>query len=330
MLEYAHWQQQKWLKEQANKYSSGLKTAPLLGLLSESMSTTKFDALIADLSKALTATIYRKYHAVASKSHLCDRMMMVTAGRAHIASFQQDISIGECVGFTCLIAHKWAEVVVALENVECLEITRDIFKEILGRHGAYEKMVFLTLCTLHPKAMPTNAVRRCYHQLGGLNTPPLYPVNKYSWRVNFAPEKAQPGDPPPKVKQTQRTKRAAEKTAQLAALRRPPTAVPAPTADDTEYEEPDSPTGSSGTEEAIVSLQHRLRMLAPSTRISSSSGRSSTNGDGKGLLRRKNRPRTAIAVAAVASLHAARRTAEGKPHAPPILHSAKMFAATAP
>eukprot|EP00662_Eupelagonemidae_sp_cell21_P026746 gene26746-66004_t len=47
---------------------------------------------------------------------------------------------GECMGFTCVVPHRWARMAVSQEIVECLELPRSEYEKFLHQIGAYARV----------------------------------------------------------------------------------------------------------------------------------------------------------------------------------------------
>ena len=184
MMQQTAIQQQAWLQEQACKYNEWVRNTPLLCLLN--LDLHLWELLMSDLSDAFTPRVSPKYTAVVSHSQLCDKLIIITAGKAMVRDEDAEVVVGECIGFSCLIPHKWIAPVIAHESVECLELPCDTYRKILEKHGVYKKVLYYTKCMLHPVAMPKEDVTYVLRSLQGIRTPPLYPVNRVcSWGFFF-------------------------------------------------------------------------------------------------------------------------------------------------
>eukprot|EP01062_Namystynia_karyoxenos_P069338 TRINITY_DN6484_c0_g2_i1.p1 TRINITY_DN6484_c0_g2~~TRINITY_DN6484_c0_g2_i1.p1 ORF type:complete len:1130 (+),score=280.23 TRINITY_DN6484_c0_g2_i1:18-3407(+) len=128
---------------------------------------------LADVRRALTPRCCRAGEPILSSADICDRLMVITRGRALVqqnrSAEKQWVHVGECIGFTCLAEHRWAHAVLAQELCDIWELPRGRLAQILQQHGVRGRAAALTKrLLLSDLDRPPCNVTQC--------TPPLYPT----------------------------------------------------------------------------------------------------------------------------------------------------------
>lgn len=84
------------------------------------------------LLQELSSVVYPINSTITSSSEACDRLIIPVRGRARVSSRNQDLRIGEAIGFTCLRPHRWKYHIFAVEAVQTLELRASRYREILA------------------------------------------------------------------------------------------------------------------------------------------------------------------------------------------------------
>jgi len=113
----------------------------------------------------------------------CDRMIILLKGKVRVGNDMM-LTVGECIGYTCVIPHRWAQTALTLDIVEVLELKRDVYRNFLKRHGLLHDVVEDVKTLLFPRAFPRERVAALHASIGHNKSPILYPVS-YSDEVNL-------------------------------------------------------------------------------------------------------------------------------------------------
>eukprot|EP01065_Artemidia_motanka_P026798 TRINITY_DN32034_c0_g1_i1.p1 TRINITY_DN32034_c0_g1~~TRINITY_DN32034_c0_g1_i1.p1 ORF type:complete len:1016 (+),score=219.08 TRINITY_DN32034_c0_g1_i1:389-3049(+) len=101
----------------------------------------------ADIRRALEPKCYSQRDHITSSSDICDRLLVMTRGRAVVQQNRHErkqfLHTGEFVGFTCLAEHRWLHAVVAQEACDVWELPRTKLAKILKQHGVLQKTLAL-------------------------------------------------------------------------------------------------------------------------------------------------------------------------------------------
>eukprot|EP01065_Artemidia_motanka_P013177 TRINITY_DN17268_c0_g1_i2.p1 TRINITY_DN17268_c0_g1~~TRINITY_DN17268_c0_g1_i2.p1 ORF type:complete len:625 (+),score=195.41 TRINITY_DN17268_c0_g1_i2:42-1916(+) len=91
--------------------------------------------------------VYSSGDIMCTRSQVANRIIVVTRGKA----FVQDggpksamLCIGEAIGYTCLLVHRWLHPVVAVSNVDTWELRRSDFIRFLQQRRLWTEMVRMT------------------------------------------------------------------------------------------------------------------------------------------------------------------------------------------
>eukprot|EP01065_Artemidia_motanka_P015505 TRINITY_DN19289_c0_g1_i1.p1 TRINITY_DN19289_c0_g1~~TRINITY_DN19289_c0_g1_i1.p1 ORF type:complete len:1115 (+),score=230.43 TRINITY_DN19289_c0_g1_i1:67-3345(+) len=128
---------------------------------------------LSDVRRALEPRCYKARDILISSSQICDRLLVLTRGRAfvqqNVREEKQFLHVGEVIGFTCLAEHRWRHAVVACEPCDVWELPRTRLAEILKQHGCLSKALALTrkLLTADPSRPPCDVSQ---------HTPSMFPV----------------------------------------------------------------------------------------------------------------------------------------------------------
>ena len=133
-------------KMRAFSTSSIVRSVPLLrDLLVNDTQVNELAALFT--SRRIPAT-----DMIVHASDTCDRLLCVTRGAARTVGTPTPyhLCIGDTIGFTCLLCHRWQHSVKAVEEVRVVELLRTKLYEYLQHHGLYSKMLELTIQLMQP------------------------------------------------------------------------------------------------------------------------------------------------------------------------------------
>eukprot|EP00756_Hemistasia_phaeocysticola_P045062 Hpha_TRINITY_DN18831_c0_g1::TRINITY_DN18831_c0_g1_i1::g.26298::m.26298 len=150
MMQEARWQRQTQLATQQNLFKDCVRRIPFLG------SICPREAM-RGLVRLFEARVCKPMSVLCSTSSLADKVIIVYKGRVRVG----DHGIwrkGECAGHTCLIPHRWAEIAVTLDVVECLEIGIHLYEEFLKIQELYHVMLEWIKRLLFPLAFPAEEV----------------------------------------------------------------------------------------------------------------------------------------------------------------------------
>jgi CRP-like cAMP-binding protein len=94
-----------------------------------------------DLLEALAphwvSQLYSKGECLFYKSDMCDKMVIIMRGNAKLldapqtSSFGNGMTTGECVGYTCLLEHRWQYSAMATEVTEAISLPREKLMETI-------------------------------------------------------------------------------------------------------------------------------------------------------------------------------------------------------
>ena len=140
-----------------------------LPLLPKSTSSALFRLLLQEL----TSVVYPVNSTITSSSEACDRLIIPVRGRARISSRNQDLRIGEAIGFTCLRPHRWKFHVFAVEAVQTLEIRAARYRDILSNTSVLKFVEDCVDGLLFPNVFPASfsAAIATMHEL---QNPPMF------------------------------------------------------------------------------------------------------------------------------------------------------------
>ena len=156
------------------------------------------DAAVADIVNAMAPRILNSPDLIATTAEACNRRVILTRGAALVRNnagvSSQRFHLNECIGYTCLVEHRWLHAVVALEPVDIWELPRDTYRRILSKHGLLADVVGATLHLMQPML---RRPRRCERMepfvlrlpqpntIPGLRTPNLHPTTLENTNAEF-------------------------------------------------------------------------------------------------------------------------------------------------
>jgi hypothetical protein len=143
MLEASREQQMKALSQQQIRFRAFISSIPILGTY---LSVDQFTAL----SFLFEGRVYPTHSVILSKSAMCDRVIILTKGAVKFNDCKDEWGIGESVGYTCLLPHRWALTAIAIEQCECIELSRKFLEAFLHDIGKYEEAKKISEALLYP------------------------------------------------------------------------------------------------------------------------------------------------------------------------------------
>ena len=135
-----------------------------------------------DLVSKFVPKVYKPRYVICSTAHFADRIIILTKGTVRVGT-DGEWAHGECVGYTCIVPHRWSQRCMTNEIVEVLELRLSDYEEFLRTHGIYQRMLTLVTALLFPRASREEDVTQALVQTQSLKTPIMYPVS-LSYRVN--------------------------------------------------------------------------------------------------------------------------------------------------
>jgi len=136
-----------------------------------------------DLASKFQARVYKPRHVICSTAHFADRIIFLTKGSVRIGDSGGEWAFGECIGYTCLVPHRWAQTCITNEIVEVLELPLLEYEAFLRKHSVYDKILQLTYALLFPRASREEDVSEALEHIKNLKTPTMYPIS-LGYRIN--------------------------------------------------------------------------------------------------------------------------------------------------
>jgi len=109
--------------------------------------------LCAALAAHFKARVYNARDVICSTAEYVDKIIILSRGRALIRDKRHPAhywAIGEAVGYPCLVQHRWAFPVVAIDPVDAWVLDRGVFCDFLRSHHLYAALLHITQMLLQP------------------------------------------------------------------------------------------------------------------------------------------------------------------------------------
>eukprot|EP00759_Apiculatamorpha_spiralis_P003685 PhF_6_TR11715/c1_g1_i4/m.19092 len=129
-----------------------------------------------ELLEKFQARVYRPHHIVASTAHYCDKLIILTKGHIRVGE-NETFVIGECVGYSCVVPHRWSQTLKATSIVELLELPVEIWVEFLKKHKIHDRMVQIITALAFPRASDEDIVSDAWNRISKYKTPILFPMS---------------------------------------------------------------------------------------------------------------------------------------------------------
>eukprot|EP00756_Hemistasia_phaeocysticola_P051300 Hpha_TRINITY_DN26473_c0_g1::TRINITY_DN26473_c0_g1_i1::g.34033::m.34033 len=108
---------------------------------------------VSEICTRFTPAVYSAGDIVCTRSEAADRVIILTRGKAFVADGgpkRRMLAIGEGIGYTCLIVHRWLHAVVASSNVDTWELPRNAYIKFLKNHKLWKDMLHMTYLLMQP------------------------------------------------------------------------------------------------------------------------------------------------------------------------------------
>ena len=169
MLQRAHAAHAEWQNHAKTRYREFISNIPML----KEHATA---ALIDELLTYFQPRVFPVHSTIVTVSEVASRVVIPTRGKGRLTSGSVDLAIGEAIGFTCLIPHRWLFHAVALETVETIELGYEKYAQILKKHDVFAPLKQLTLGLLYPRCYP-DAYQRVVAMVRSCRNPPCFPTS---------------------------------------------------------------------------------------------------------------------------------------------------------
>eukprot|EP01062_Namystynia_karyoxenos_P007951 TRINITY_DN127_c0_g3_i1.p1 TRINITY_DN127_c0_g3~~TRINITY_DN127_c0_g3_i1.p1 ORF type:complete len:1560 (+),score=336.76 TRINITY_DN127_c0_g3_i1:80-4681(+) len=124
-------------------------------------------SLAAQLADLFAPRVFSAGDIICTRSEMCDRIIIATRGKATVQDGgpeRRHLALGEAVGYTCLLEHRWIHPIVAVNCVDIWEIRRGALTRFLRQHGLYGEVLRMSILILQPyiesRFLPSATVRR--------------------------------------------------------------------------------------------------------------------------------------------------------------------------
>lgn len=129
-------------------------------------------AAASEMMAMFVPNVYKSMTIICSTSENCDRVLLLLKGSAQVDTCEW--KVGEFIGYSCVLSHRWSRSVIARETVEVLELPRLQFIKFLHGKKLFGEYEMFIRCLATPDRFHVDAVRRARKQLQGLVTPWLF------------------------------------------------------------------------------------------------------------------------------------------------------------
>ena len=151
MLDAARAQRQTELASNYSHYKAIVQSVPLLGRRIPYYR-------VKDFLLKLQSKSYRPLSSVCSTASFCDRIIIVVKGKMKVGT-EQFINMGECIGWTCCVPHRWSHVVMTVKaTTEVLEMSYLDVMTFMDSCGALSAVTHETKMMMFPRAFPKQRV----------------------------------------------------------------------------------------------------------------------------------------------------------------------------
>eukprot|EP01065_Artemidia_motanka_P021370 TRINITY_DN25543_c0_g1_i2.p1 TRINITY_DN25543_c0_g1~~TRINITY_DN25543_c0_g1_i2.p1 ORF type:complete len:1297 (+),score=390.72 TRINITY_DN25543_c0_g1_i2:55-3945(+) len=109
--------------------------------------------MVQDLAALFQPCVYSAGDIICTKSEVVNRVIVLTRGKAQVhdgGPRRQHLAVGETIGFTCLLEHRWLHPVVAVSNVDIWAIDRDAYIRFLRQHGLWRDVLRMSALLMQP------------------------------------------------------------------------------------------------------------------------------------------------------------------------------------
>jgi CRP-like cAMP-binding protein len=120
---------------------------------------------LAVLTFLFESKVYPAMSIIASKSDICDRIVVLMKGAVSFG-VKGKWTIGEAVGYTALVPHRWACSAVAINTCETLELRVDLLRAFLTDSGKLDLATRITEAMLFPIKFEIDAREKYLEEQG--------------------------------------------------------------------------------------------------------------------------------------------------------------------
>lgn len=142
--------------------------------------------LLQDLAESFVPRVFTPKTAIASATQECDHLVVLLSGSA-VAQIEErktgrtknvPLVLNEPIGFTSLVAHRWAHRVVAVDTVEALMMHVDVYRRVLKKHKLFKQIHAMSTALLFPEAVSEGEAEKARAMIAAVKNPALYPVSQ--------------------------------------------------------------------------------------------------------------------------------------------------------
>lgn len=171
LLEVSREEKMKILSKQQLRFRPLLFKVPIVRHVLEAEQITT-------LSHLFEGRVYSSMELIVSKSEMCDRVIILTKGQVSFGKKGPVWDVGEAMGFTCLIPHRWAHSVVAVQQCECIELRRELLVAFFQDCSVLQDATDVCEFVLCPEKFKLFEQERLLAEKGIAMTPALRQLHK--------------------------------------------------------------------------------------------------------------------------------------------------------
>ncbi|CUG91806.1 cyclic nucleotide-binding protein, putative [Bodo saltans] len=265
VLRIAHKMETEWEAEANTRFLPLIEAIPFVSACCTALKERSshddvpYENLVLALLEQFTSGVYAANDTITSASSACESIIIPVRGRARITALSEDLTMGEAVGFTCLIAHRWKYHICAVEPVQTLELSRHHLRATLSSFQVLDIYERNVKGLMYPLVYPAD-FSAALLQLVHCANPPMFEPSRQAYETSLEPRVAGNNRPASLAPAWQRSAPGSYKKKKIHAIvgHRPPVSI-SPVEDiDTWGEEGESPTGSadlSGNDDSLTKGQ---------------------------------------------------------------------------
>eukprot|EP00759_Apiculatamorpha_spiralis_P037692 PhF_6_TR37476/c1_g1_i5/m.55207 len=120
--------------------------------------------------------IYKPNHLLTSTAFFADRLIILTKGTARVGQIGT-FEVGECIGYTCVVPHRWSVPVSSLSIVEVIELRMEHFVDFLTEKGLIDLYTEVCKTLMFPRAASESAIQDAWQRVAKFKTPIVFPMS---------------------------------------------------------------------------------------------------------------------------------------------------------
>jgi CRP-like cAMP-binding protein len=144
------------------------------------------DSIVLALLEQFTSGVYAANDTITSASSACESIIIPVRGRARITALGEDLAMGEAIGFTCLIAHRWKYHICAVEPVQTLELSRHHLRSVLSSFHVLDVYERNVKGLMYPLVYPED-FSAALMQLVHYANPPMFEPSRQAYVTSLEP-----------------------------------------------------------------------------------------------------------------------------------------------